>query len=166
MALGLVLVGTQGAIWGSIGILVLTFLTDLLDGFLARRWEVTSELGYLLDGVGDRASYLAALFICAYGVDLSLLVAYLVFFRDIALYAYRAFDDEWSNHIDKTRFWTKSYAFFLKAILIPSLVLAYMKLLGFLTLSPALQLFLSAIYWVFILYSYLSLWMVIRLYRS
>jgi cardiolipin synthase len=36
-------------------------VTDLLDGYLARRWSVQSELGAKLDILGDTASYLAGL---------------------------------------------------------------------------------------------------------
>lgn len=38
-------------------LLVLTLLTDALDGFLARRWNQTSELGARLDSWGDLAIY-------------------------------------------------------------------------------------------------------------
>ena len=34
-------------------------LTDFLDGFLARRWHETTELGAMLDSVADIAFYLA-----------------------------------------------------------------------------------------------------------
>jgi phosphatidylglycerophosphate synthase len=41
-----------------LGLLVMTFASDLLDGYLARRFGQVSELGAKLDSVGDFAIYL------------------------------------------------------------------------------------------------------------
>lgn len=42
-------------------ILAISFLTDALDGFLARLWQVTSTLGAKLDSWGDDANIVAAI---------------------------------------------------------------------------------------------------------
>src|SRR5579884_3630442 len=42
-------------------IVILAMVTDALDGYFARRWHSTSELGYVLDAMGDRAIHLRPL---------------------------------------------------------------------------------------------------------
>ena len=42
---------------------MMTFLSDILDGNLARRWDVCSDLGRSLDSIGDVVFMLAVLFV-------------------------------------------------------------------------------------------------------
>ena len=42
---------------------ILTALTDFVDGFLARRWKVTSDLGAKLDAIADKALAIGLLII-------------------------------------------------------------------------------------------------------
>ena len=48
--------GRAPAFWGILGVML---VSDVLDGWLARRLNVTSELGRRLDSVGDYATVLA-----------------------------------------------------------------------------------------------------------
>jgi len=43
-------------------VLILAALTDLLDGFLARKWDATSDLGKKLDSLADLLFFLSVLF--------------------------------------------------------------------------------------------------------
>lgn len=45
-----------------IWLLPISFFTDLIDGFLARTFKVTSVIGSRLDSIGDDLTFLAALF--------------------------------------------------------------------------------------------------------
>jgi phosphatidylglycerophosphate synthase len=73
-----------------ITLLVVGFGTDAFDGPLARRWRVTSEQGYVLDGLGDRAMYISgALTLVATG-RLAPSLAWLVVFREVLLYGLRS----------------------------------------------------------------------------
>lgn len=47
--------------WGFIGIYVFCGLTDLLDGKIARKLNITSSIGALLDTIGDVLTYLAVI---------------------------------------------------------------------------------------------------------
>jgi phosphatidylglycerophosphate synthase len=88
--------------------LLLTLLglaTDFLDGYLARRWNAVSEAGYIIDGLGDRAFYVALVLAFVAVHDLSLLLAWLLLFREILIYAIRVLHgDSWkatNRHIRK-----------------------------------------------------------------
>jgi|SRR5690554_3802548 len=47
--------------WGALVIFVVAAATDLLDGYLARRWKVVSSFGKLADPIADKVLALAAL---------------------------------------------------------------------------------------------------------
>ena len=76
-------------------LIVIAMITDVLDGRLARRWHVTSELGYVLDAMGDRAIHLALMlvFLVRYGFHPVLI--WLLIFRDIGIYAVRVLSKDW-----------------------------------------------------------------------
>jgi len=40
--------------WLAMGILAISFLTDILDGYIARRFNQTSDLGKILDPLADK----------------------------------------------------------------------------------------------------------------
>lgn len=48
-------------LWAA-GILVLSFLTDVADGFIARTFHMISDLGKMLDPIADKLTQLAMLF--------------------------------------------------------------------------------------------------------
>lgn len=48
------------ALWVSIAIFILAALTDLLDGYLARRWQVESTFGRIMDPFCDKVLVLGA----------------------------------------------------------------------------------------------------------
>lgn len=54
--------GEQGALRGlSLAVFVVAAATDVLDGYLARRWKVVSDFGKLWDPIADKALVLTAL---------------------------------------------------------------------------------------------------------
>ena len=70
-------------------------LTDFLDGHLARRWNVANALGYVLDGLGDRAMHLALLLAFMARYDVNPVLVWLIIFREIAIYAVRISNTDW-----------------------------------------------------------------------
>ena len=69
-----------------IGLFVLAGITDFLDGFLARRWNVTSDFGRMIDPIADKllvAGCLIAISIAAQGMWVCLVPATAIIFRDI-----------------------------------------------------------------------------------
>ena len=58
--------GTDSAFLGTsllLCLFIVLVLTDFLDGFLARKWEVTSDFGRMLDPIADKL-FVAGLLIC------------------------------------------------------------------------------------------------------
>ena len=49
------------SIWGAGGLFVAAGLSDALDGWLARRLDIVTELGSILDPVADKVMHAAAL---------------------------------------------------------------------------------------------------------
>ena len=54
---------SKEANYGALGVVMLSGLTDIVDGFIARRFNMISDLGKILDPVADKLTQ-AALFIC------------------------------------------------------------------------------------------------------
>ncbi len=83
--------------WISVGLVLLSMFTDFLDGVLARRYGLASPVGYLLDGLGDRAIHIAAYLLL---FDAEVASAYLVWaliFREVSQYGVRAIEPSWHN---------------------------------------------------------------------
>lgn len=77
-------------------LLALSFFTDLIDGYLARKFKVTSVMGTRLDSIGDDLTVLAAMvglfvinpaFIKAHKIEL--LILFGVFFMETSIAFYR-----------------------------------------------------------------------------
>ncbi len=66
------------------GLIGVAGLTDLLDGWLARRWNVVTRLGALLDPVGDHVFVLVATVTLVASGALTVLAALVLLARDIA----------------------------------------------------------------------------------
>ncbi len=59
--------GVTGNYWWAIGVYVLAFLTDVLDGFLARTFHWITPLGKLLDPLADKLMSIEALIVIVIG---------------------------------------------------------------------------------------------------
>jgi phosphatidylglycerophosphate synthase len=92
--------------------------TDILDGVLARSWGVTSKLGYVLDGVGDRASYIAVFFAISYRDGFPIVLSYAFIVRDVLLYAARSVYSEWWRQAEAQRLLSKSYALVIRIVML------------------------------------------------
>lgn len=111
-------------------IIALALATDFLDGYLARRWAVTSELGYILDGLGDRAAYVALILTFVAHDGVNLVVAWLLIFREIAIYAFRLLNRGWYASSSLTRRFSRWHAAGIRAwfstyLLVDGAALAY-----------------------------------------
>jgi cardiolipin synthase len=87
--------------FAALAVILVALATDFADGYLARRWAIFSETGYILDGLADRSFYVALVLTMVAAHSLSLVIAWLLIGREIAMYALRlAGRDEW---FDKNR---------------------------------------------------------------
>jgi len=81
-----------------LGIVIAAGLSDLLDGIIARRFNATSELGALLDGIADKVFVLAAVVTFLLAGHVTWWQGLLVMSRDFtvgAMAAYSALRKEW-----------------------------------------------------------------------
>lgn len=77
-------------------IIFLALGTDYLDGYLARRYKLASETGYILDGLADRSFYIALVLTMTVVHSLSLVIAWLLIVREVLMYALRLLEhDHW-----------------------------------------------------------------------
>ena len=74
-------------------------ITDWLDGYLARRWNQTSNFGAFLDPVADKFLVCASLLILVHLGRADVLVALIIIGREIAISALR----EWMAQIGASR---------------------------------------------------------------
>ncbi len=72
--------------------MLLAIATDLTDGPLARRLGVADEVGSLIDGLGDKAFYIAVYLVIAANEPQQSVLLWLLIFREIITYAVRVMD--------------------------------------------------------------------------
>lgn len=95
-------------------IAALAIATDVLDGFLARRWGLASEFGYFLDGLGDKTFYFAFLLIIVREGHSPALLAWILMVREIVLYALRALDINRADNLRRLRNLSRYHALFIR----------------------------------------------------
>ena len=152
----------------SVPFLLGLFLTDVLDGFLARRWNVASDFGYILDGVADRSTHIALVIALTATSDLSPVLGFLLVFRDLLLYASRAFFENWWNANATFRGRVKLAAVLFKVTVGVIALISYIRnvappLIALPDANALLTFFRSAT-WLFVAWSYLLLAQQIREY--
>lgn len=98
----------------AISVAVVAFLTDVIDGQLARRLGVASDAGALIDGIGDKAFYVAVYMVmAAEQIGPSLLLWGLII-REVVLYALRTIDGNRVRNTRQLRWASLTYAFVIR----------------------------------------------------
>ena len=85
----------------SVILFILIALTDFFDGYFARRQNITSEFGKMLDPIADKllvVGVLIVLMIKGTIEDLSILAALLIIFREIFISGLREFAANRNSH--------------------------------------------------------------------
>lgn len=80
--------------------IILAMITDCLDGYLARRYRMTSQVGAVLDPIMDKFFVFFALTIFIQEGKLEIWQAFLLISRDFAIFffgLYLAINKSWSN---------------------------------------------------------------------
>jgi cardiolipin synthase len=78
-------VGTQEAAFVCFGLLVLAGLTDILDGFLARRLNQITRLGLILDPLADKILVITLVIELVFFRDFPIWLAVAIMARDLAI---------------------------------------------------------------------------------
>jgi CDP-diacylglycerol---glycerol-3-phosphate 3-phosphatidyltransferase len=84
-------------LWTAVGLVVIIMGSDFFDGRIARKYNLVSKFGYVLDGLGDRACHISAYLLLAITGILNILVVWILIFREISQYAIRLVDLEWHS---------------------------------------------------------------------
>jgi len=69
----------------SLGIFLIAAMTDYLDGYLARKWNLISSFGKIVDPLADKILILGILFIFSYKGVVPMILASIIAFREILL---------------------------------------------------------------------------------
>jgi phosphatidylglycerophosphate synthase len=93
---------------------VFAMASDWADGFLARRWQVCSDLGYVLDAMGDRAIHLSLTLVVLVRYQISPVFVWLLIFRDILIYAIRVMSNDWLAQSRRLQWISRAHATLLR----------------------------------------------------
>jgi phosphatidylglycerophosphate synthase len=100
--------------WFCITALALALITDIFDGRLARAWNVSTDVGYFLDGLCDKVVYSALLVVIARDHKAQVLLPWLLILREILIYAIRSLDEAPIHIQRQLRPMSMTYAFLVR----------------------------------------------------
>ena len=93
---------------------ILAIATDWADGFLARRWAVCTDIGYVLDAMGDRAIHLSLTLLVFVLHRVIPTYIWLLVFRDILIYAIRVMSTNWLSRSRQIQWISRTHATLLR----------------------------------------------------
>lgn len=114
----------------SVGLCVAALLTDVLDGYFARRLKVASIHGRLWDSLGDKSFYAAIIIAFNAQGFLGVLVSWALIVREVALYITRVLFIEKLPKIEQIRPWTNWHGYFMYLTIILGLSRMYSDIHG------------------------------------
>jgi CDP-diacylglycerol--glycerol-3-phosphate 3-phosphatidyltransferase len=130
-----------GFLYASFAIWVVVLSTDLLDGYLARRWRVASAYGRFWDSMGDKSFYAAVIIAFNAQGFLSPLISWALIAREVALYVTRILFSEKLPNLEQTRPWTKWHGYLMHVTLVLGLWQMYAEIHSLaLSINPYMQL--------------------------
>jgi phosphatidylglycerophosphate synthase len=109
---------------------VIALVTDVLDGYLARRMQVASIHGRLWDSLGDKSFYAAIIIAFHAQGFLGTLVCWALIVREIALYITRVLFIEKLPKIEQIRPWTNWHGYFMYLTILLGLSRMYADING------------------------------------
>jgi phosphatidylglycerophosphate synthase len=129
-----------GLLWASGAVCVVALVTDLLDGYLARRWRVASIHGRLWDSLGDKSFYAAVIIAFNAQGFLGPLVSWALIAREVALYITRILFIEKLPKIEQIRPWTNWHGYFMYLTIVLGMSRMYAEIHGLsLPIHPYMQ---------------------------
>jgi phosphatidylglycerophosphate synthase len=117
-----------GLIYTSFALWMVALFTDLLDGYLARRWRVATSHGRYWDSMGDKSFYAAVVIAFNAQGFLSPVISWALIAREVALYVTRILFSEKLPNIEQTRPWTNWHGYFMHLTLALGLMRMYAEI--------------------------------------
>jgi phosphatidylglycerophosphate synthase len=114
----------------SVAACVIALMTDILDGYLARRWQVASIHGRLWDSLGDKSFYAAIIIAFNAHGFLGPLVTWALIVREVALYITRILFIENLPKIERIRPSTNWHGYFMYLTIVLGLSRMYADIHG------------------------------------
>lgn len=114
----------------SVALCVVALVTDVLDGYFARRWRVASIHGRLWDSLGDKSFYAAVIIAFNAQSFLGVLVSWALIAREVALYITRILFIEKLPEIERIRPWTNWHGYFMYLTIVLGLSRMYAEIHG------------------------------------
>lgn len=86
-------------------------LSDFLDGYLSRKWNVTSNLGKCLDPISDKLLLITSILILIHARYINLIAAFILMSREIIISGLREFLalEKISLHVSKLAKWKTAF---------------------------------------------------------
>lgn len=75
----------NSSIWWAMGVFLLAFFTDMLDGYIARKYNLITSLGKILDPFADKIMQMSAILSIVLAHALHYVFAVLIFIKEIAM---------------------------------------------------------------------------------
>lgn len=133
LGLGFLVVYDAGAAWRfctALGIALLALATDVADGRLARHWGAATDAGALIDGLGDKAFYVAVYLVIAAEDPSQTLLIWGLIIREVALYALRTVDGDRMRHTKQLRWASLAYAGVIRTYFLQFFIMDLYSVLG------------------------------------
>src|SRR5437870_11582138 len=119
-----------GLLYVSIAVWLVALVTDILDGYFARRLQVASVHGRLWDSLGDKAFYVAIIIAFNAQGFLGPVVSWALIVRELVLYITSILVIEKLPNIERIRPWTNWHGYFMYLTIILGLSRMYAEIHG------------------------------------
>ena len=116
----------QGNIRAALAVLMLSAVSDVLDGMIARRFNMVSDLGKILDPVADKLSQAAMMFCLAGSYPQIWLLLGIHIFKELVLSAMGFFVVKSTGRVNSARWYGKACTAFIYSLML--LLLVYPRL--------------------------------------
>jgi phosphatidylglycerophosphate synthase len=115
----------------SVILIVIALVTDLLDGFFARKLDVASIHGRLWDSLGDKAVYAGIIVAFNSHGFLAPVLSWGLLVREVALYITRVLYIENLPKVEQIRPFTNWHGYFMYLMIILGFMSMYIEIKGF-----------------------------------
>lgn len=135
-------------IYSTLAILIIAFLSDIVDGYIARKRKEITKLGIVLDSVADKFLITAVMLALFIKYDLTLWYLPLLLVREIVILLTSAalVSQKLRKKVDLSSVWAGKLTTVLQGTVVVLLILGYEKIFPFALAIAVMGILSSAIY--------------------